>query len=101
MDELKPCPFCGGVAEVTHMQHRFYTDVEWWWVGCTNDKCPAQPFEGITFDSEQEATDAWNTRAERTCKRFWTGAEMICSSCAHQLNKIARYCPNCGAKVVE
>ena len=38
---------------------------------------------------------------ERTCERFWTGAEMLCSSCAHQLNsKTARYCPNCGARVI-
>lgn len=38
---------------------------------------------------------------ERTCKRFWTGAEMICSRCAHQLNDAtANYCPNCGARVV-
>lgn len=39
---------------------------------------------------------------ERTCRRFWTGAEMICSSCAHQMNnKMANYCSNCGAKVVD
>jgi Lar family restriction alleviation protein len=38
---------------------------------------------------------------KRTCQRFWTGAEMICSSCAHQLNdKTANYCPNCGSRVV-
>lgn len=37
---------------------------------------------------------------ERTCKRVWTGVEMICSICAYQLNsKTASYCPNCGAKV--
>ena len=39
---------------------------------------------------------------ERTCRRFWTGAEMICSECAYQLNNAtANYCPNCGARVVD
>lgn len=58
-------------------------------------------YEGGDYD-EQAIADELNARAERTCQRFWTGAEMICSSCAYQLNNgAARYCPNCGAKVVD
>lgn len=37
-----------------------------------------------------------------TCKRTWTGLEMICSGCGHQLtDPTARFCKNCGRKVVE
>ena len=37
----------------------------------------------------------------RTCKRFFIGADMICSECGHQLNDpTANYCKTCGAKVV-
>lgn len=37
-----------------------------------------------------------------TCKRLWTGSEMICSECAHQLNDpTANFCPSCGREVVD
>ena len=87
---LKPCPFCGGEAISRG------SDYDGYWVTCRG--CMAFPFKKNT---RERAIEAWNTRAERTCKRFWTGAEMICSSCAHQLNNgTANYCPNCGAKVI-
>ena len=42
------------------------------------------------------------TLGRGTCKRLWTGSEMICSECAHQMNDpTANFCPSCGAEVVD
>ena len=113
MSELKPCPFCGGEAEF-HIYGRSCNVV------CSRCQIGTR-LEHI--DEYEVAVSAWNTRATipgeicelvgtgegeclppitRTCRRFWTGAEMICSECAYQLNNAAaNYCHNCGAKVVE
>ena len=112
MTDLLKCPFCGGEAaemldEFDEYREKFGDEFNEIGLGasykavcCSVNKggCGAV---GGWKPTEDEAIAAWNARAERTCERFWTGAEMICSSCAHQLNsKTANYCPNCGAKVV-
>lgn len=51
MDELKPCPFCGGEA-------RLDMDFDWSYVYCIN--CQAQ----IERAWKKEAIEAWNRRAE-------------------------------------
>ena len=57
MDELKPCPFCGGKAEV---------DRTWWWeeweyyVYCSQCHVKTAKYH---FDAE-EAIEAWNMRKE-------------------------------------
>ena len=51
--ELKPCPFCGGPAEVHQLRKGE------WYVTCQSDSCPVNP-ETNTFDSEAEAIEAWN-----------------------------------------
>lgn len=102
MKELKPCPFCGGEAEVTHEIDGFCT------VECV--KCGAL-VDGI---------DAWNTRAELTCRDLGgcdeAGMQVFnCSECGCVLSLFdvsgtntlctshiydyPRFCPNCGAKV--
>jgi len=55
-DELKPCPFCGGKAEL-HMQNS--TDPNsFWFIRCSNDEC--------LIDTELDGRDViikcWNTR---------------------------------------
>lgn len=48
--ELKPCPFCGGNAEM-----KSYT---MFWVVC--DDCLS---ETTVYSTEEEAIEAWNRRA--------------------------------------
>ena len=48
-EELKPCPFCGGVAEeLGSCVH---------WISCAD--CRA---ESYTYDTLEEAIEAWNRR---------------------------------------
>lgn len=54
MPELKPCPFCGGEAVV-----RAFT-ISRSFVVCCED-CPIGFL--VPYDSEEEAVEAWNTRA--------------------------------------
>lgn len=126
MDELKPCPFCGGEAKPSG--ERFENTILSW-VYCT--RCGAA---GGYLHSEAEAIEAWNTRAdtatlyedgfylhgrkfvpERTCRMTDRGE---CSECGayivrawtevHDFNgdmkridlRSHNYCPNCGARVV-
>ena len=51
MAELKPCPFCGGNAEI-----KKYTR---FWVAC--DDCLT---ESAAYATKEEAIEAWNRRAE-------------------------------------
>jgi len=118
MSELKPCPFCGGEAELVW-------NVIGGFVGCFNEECPVGPSTGTfavgdEWKSEAEAEphiiDAWNTRAERTCRLItaenvegfeWPMPGRVeCSACGAEWfpeNDKSRfnYCPNCGAKVTE
>lgn len=118
MNELKPCPFCGDkecetytTEEVSFVQNQDLTmseEMEFllWGTGCY--KCSAQVYG---FDTEEEAIEAWNTRAERTCNMVPNGehgnaAVLACSACGNTESVYAisaddfNYCPNCGAKVV-
>lgn len=106
MSELKPCPFCGGEAEIMSSGDGFTS------IGCL----VCNPLFGIMLQktSRAEAIAAWNTRTERTCYlvehgvlatipsfRCWS-----CSKCGfgwhHSVHdKQFSYCPNCGAKVMQ
>ena len=57
MDDLKPCPFCGGNAVV-----RRVLDITPWYVRCDNPDCVVWV---VTFnrDTAEEAIKLWNTRA--------------------------------------
>ena len=112
-DGLKPCPFCGG--EVTVNQ----TPMTGMW-GAVCD-CASHIFYGAEH-SKEKTIEAWNTRAERTCHdtggideneqdvfncdkcgcvlRLYDrdGMNTLCTSSIYDY---PRYCPACGAKVVE
>ena len=109
MTELKPCPFCGGEAETltAESMHGGYL------FGIMCSDCRSR---GDVYNTEAEAIEAWNTRAERTCEKLPQlsdnvcivkrgGAEMEfgywrCSECGCENFEGAKYCMNCGAKVV-
>lgn len=59
-EKLKPCPFCGGEAEVTKGE---ITNV--YIVGCADKEpfsgCPVRSFTFPT-KTKQQAISAWNTR---------------------------------------
>ena len=113
-NELRPCPFCGGEPELLG-KRAFY-------VWC--DKCETR---GDYYNTEAEAIEAWNTRAEmsykdtlilldelglseRTCEvEYISGGYGIggwyCLTCGgymhDDLQQDMAYCPNCGMKSVE
>lgn len=101
-NELKPCPFCGGKAELKNdLQDR---------VVCTD--CRAN---GPYFLTSNDAIEAWNTRAERTCtmtklepplllEGWWSCSECgpVFPPCNDEIAVwVLQQCPHCGAKVVE
>lgn len=100
MNELKPCPFCGGEAEVRRYQNVFSAV-------CCDEDCAA--YNGL-YRSEAEAALHWNTRAERTCyikerlevsNRTGVVRELVFLSCGHIAEPRSKFCKKCGAKVVE
>lgn len=58
--KLKPCPFCGGRAEI--VSRRSLTDRISFIIKCTNPKCVTKP---CTFweHSPMAVAEAWNRRA--------------------------------------
>lgn len=122
MTDLKPCPFCGGEAEMKYEVSPAFGDI--YYVQCECLRAQTQ-----LYQTESEAIAAWNARAERTCeleldgtfkyKHGGSGHEQKelfgtewrvmerrrCSSCHKVLlvdDSIAyEYCPHCGAKVVD
>lgn len=97
-EELKQCPFCGGEAS-----KRLFYGARY---GVYCDECDARV--GGLFNTEAEAIAAWNARAERTCKGIETNKELsgtdcpawLCSECGELFEAGAKYCSQCGAKVV-
>lgn len=66
MPELKNCPFCGGNAFTTEYTYNLNPGrVLVHFVEC--NKCHAQTFE---YDTEEEAIEAWNKRAESEELKF-------------------------------
>ena len=53
-EELKPCPFCGGKAEII-IEYGTVT------VGCTNKECDITMGKAVFTD--EEAIQHWNRRA--------------------------------------
>lgn len=105
--ELRECPFCGGDARI--IAKPYETKV---CVGCDDDTCLGFYGLGWLYDTEREAAEAWNRRAERTCKRRNHDTDdyymryCSCSRCNSAwfediYDNPFSYCPHCGAKVVD
>ncbi len=68
-EKLKPCPFCGGAAEVLDCTVKGETP-RGFQIACINarsdseDYCPTEPFTNV-HKSKRRAIAAWNTRAEK------------------------------------
>lgn len=60
MNELKPCPFCGGEACI--QRHEFIGYADTFGVVCLDCCCETRQF----FETKKEAIEAWNRRAERS-----------------------------------
>lgn len=98
-NELKPCPFCGFQHPITiESGGRVYVE------------CPLCGAETSSRETEEEAIEAWNTRAERTCtiENQYDGFPIHrivrlgrCSKCGEIINTEHKFCFECGAKVVE
>lgn len=104
--ELRPCPFCGGEAEMADANR-------------TGGARPAQEEPEVRCKAcnwavrgrsrIQTAAD-WNARADRTCRMKDGVGVTICCRCGALVSKKAvstltefipaRFCPNCGARVV-
>lgn len=105
-DKLKPCPFCGGEAEICH---RTDPDAVVSYARCI--KCGTT---SVPFLVSQDAVRAWNTRHERTCRMTLKSDDCseiypvywyVCSECGKTCEgdedePSYPICPNCGAKVV-
>lgn len=103
MTELKPCPFCG--CESIDLYEGDYGN------GVYCMKCGVMMGEPIHLEfrvservSMAQAIDAWNTRADRTCRAVMAASKIAstCSECGAMLaNWAMRYCPNCGRRVTD
>lgn len=121
-EELKPCPFCGGEAHFMKVKHVIGI---WYAVCCDDEECLGHE-QSRLYTLRRLAADAWNRRAERTCRieverrkvsQTQTAVVKSCSECGFEfgvekentfpfevtLNVVVppNYCPNCGARVVK
>lgn len=98
INELLPCPFCGGKAK----WKGYYTGSTSGLVECA--ECAACT-RGVNWE---EAKERWNARAERTCTMgavAWPGDDAllyICSECGGRTytEDAPEYCAWCGARVM-
>ena len=103
-ESLKPCPFCGNTNILVYEEEGKFGFTEWI-VECDSHYCACQPTAHDSYQTKVEAVEAWNTRAERTCRYDPTDrCTYVCTSCGREVEMLHigyNYCPNCGAKVVE
>lgn len=116
MSELKPCPFCGCKSKIVqcddegNVRGEEYESNPWSGLGYRvvheSDDCPISTGEegyNLIYDSREQAVEAWNNRAERTCHNLSDFQDcdcFICSECGYSLGDPRWfYCPKCGGKI--
>ena len=112
MTDLKPCPFCGGEAELE--TRKGCSGMTQYRYRCSECHAAKGRWHGGISGHPWTAAEAWNARAERTCEcdstLYWeTGIgesyyehELSCGHTIKAFDKeLPNYCPNCGAKVVD
>lgn len=100
MEQLKPCPFCGGEAKIMKMGYPH-------WVYCL--QCGAKVHGGTT--SEKDSIKAWNRRTEPKHGKWEMKPDPygyfdlipVCTACGCTTKWREKYsfCPNCGADMRE
>ena len=130
-EKLKPCPFCGGEARLVVCDSEGnvhdesyeadpYSGLSYAIVHGSDDccgECPVSTSDLLPwlYETREEATAAWNRRAERTCGEWrgdprqdaighaaaHEGDELWCEHCDIELDEDWSYCPHCGARVVD
>ena len=101
-EELRECPHCGATRGL-------YTLDEYGGL-CADDDLITQifcdncksAFENERANNGKELIEAWNTRAEHTCRWKHVEGTWFMSECGERYDRVIpdNYCPNCGAKVV-
>lgn len=61
MEQLKSCPFCGEIPEVTTTAIIKANPSNRYYVQCNNYYCRIRPMTDVK-DNEEEAIDDWNRR---------------------------------------
>lgn len=64
MIELKPCPFCGGKAEIHNCMELENETVALIYNGKVGVHCTECHCATIPYNSEDEAAEVWNRRAD-------------------------------------
>ena len=102
-DELKPCPFCG--EEHVSVSYTGYEDegCVLYTLGCSTTNCPGHISGSWRYFNLERAAEAWNRRAERTCRWKHIEGTWFMSECGERYDRVIpdNYCPNCGAKVID
>ena len=119
----KPCPFCGGEAHLA-ADYSSEQDKTMWnvWHECNGFEgessgygySPHPWFETPWYENKHKAVEAWNRRADDTCKDVGKGATFKCSECGCELDiwvdnrpslwlddepMAPFYCPYCGRRI--
>lgn len=102
--ELLPCPFCGGKAVIRIDATRPYTYRDRLRVGCETAGCRGFYHAAwVYYETSEQATEAWNMRAQGTCKveEYEDTGIPVCSECGaiQPEDHTVYHCWCCGRRV--
>lgn len=116
MTEIKPCPFCKSTSNLPweHEEWCFIrkhadSEEDYYKAGFGGGEFNRKTAHEHKFDrhSNEELIEAWNTRAERTCRYDTINPGHFDTECGRfaywnhdGCGSPPEYCPHCGGKVV-